>query len=143
MQTQQEENIGYRITQIKTHKIAIVEPDNIDFDNLTVSGQVIFSVKALHEGIFEISFDIVSEYVDNVSTEILISHIGRTRYETNNLLICSGKEVLNIPDQLMVMFYEMAYTHARALLASALQNTVYKDKVFTPVIDPKNILNLE
>lgn len=139
-QVQQEENIGYRIVQIKTHKISITEPDHIEFEDMTVSGKVNFSVKVLNN-VVEMLFDIVTEYVDANTKEVLISHMGRTKYEAVNIPISEETKMVNIPDQLVVTLYAMAHSHARALLASDLQNTIYKDKVFTPVIDPKEILN--
>lgn len=142
-QVRQEDNIGYRITQIKTHKISIIEPDYVDFENMTVSGQVNFSVTVLEDDIADVLFDIVTEYIDIKTKEVLISHTGRTKYEAVNIPVSEDRERVNIPDQLLVMLYAMAHSHSRALLASDLQNTTYKDKVFTPVIDPKGILNRE
>lgn len=133
------DNIGYRITQIKTHKISIVEPDHVDFDNMTVSGKVNFSVTVSEDGIADVLFDIVTEYIDIITKEVLISHTGRTKYEAVNLPVSEDREMVNVPDKLLVMLYGMAHSHSRALLANDLQNTMYKDKVFTPVIDPTGI----
>lgn len=140
---QKDENIGYRITQIKTHKITIVEPDNVNFDKITISGNVNFMVTDLAGDKAEIIFDIVTDFFQPENKEILISHIGRTKYLVQNLPSSNDKDAFNIPDQLMIMLYSIAHSHARALLASDLQNTMYKDKMFIPVIDPKNILNNE
>lgn len=97
--------------------------------------------KAIDESKAEIIFDIVTDFFEPESKEVLISHIGTTKYVVQNLPSSDDKESFNIPDQFMVMLYSIAHSHARALLASDLQNTIYKDKMFIPVVDPKNILN--
>lgn len=138
-----ENNIGYAITQIKTQKITIVEPDHLDVDKLTVTGEANLQVNAIGKGRTEILFDIITEYVNAKTNETLISHTGRTKYEAINVYIETERETLELPDQFMVMLYAMAHSHSRALLASDLQNTVYKDKIFTPVIDPKQVLKMK
>lgn len=138
-----EERIGYRIVQIKTVKIIINEPDDLDFDQITVTGKVNLSTTSLNNEKVEIVFEVVTEFIDKRTNETLISHIGRTKYIAVNIIISEDQEVINIPDQLMIMLYAIAHSHSRALLSSDLQNTIYKDKIFIPVIDPKDILNRE
>lgn len=137
---QKDESIGYRITQIKTHKITIVEPDDINLEKITITGNLNVMAKEIDESKAEIIFDVVTEFFEPKIKEVLISHIGRTKYVVQNLTSAADKESFNIPDELLIMLYSMAHSHARALLASDLQNTIYKDKMFIPVINPKNIL---
>jgi hypothetical protein len=138
-------DLAYHITQIKTKAISINEPDDIDFNQIDVIGEVAFGTTTIDDNTIELAFEIISNFIDNRTQHTLVTHTGLTKYNLVNIQNIKNKEdnSLSIPDQLMVMLYAMAHTHARALLAVDLKQTIYKDQLFIPVIDPKAILNLK
>src|SRR5690606_16546446 len=102
--------------------------------------KVSMSISAIDDSKTEIIFDVISNFYNPDTEEELIEHIGRTKYIVTNLHVSAEKDSVDIPDELMVTLYSLAHTHARALLASDVQNTIYKDKAFLPVVNPKEIL---
>lgn len=45
-----------------------------------------------------------------------------------------------LPNGLTVQLYSHAYTHARALLASELSATSFRDKYFLPILNPSQFI---
>lgn len=144
--TAKEENtnveLAYGIIQIKTKELSIHEPDTFVFEHVDVIGKVNFNIDVGMDFTAEISFEIITEFIDNTTQEKLVSHVGLTKYSIINTesIISKEDKTLHMPDKLMVMFYSMAHTHARALLATELKTTIFKDKLFIPIIDPSAIL---
>jgi len=135
--------LAYGITQIKTKSIAIQEPDGYALDDIDVIGQVGLEINVETDFTVDITFEIASDFIDKKTGEKLVAHIGITKYKLVHAEAIISKEdmTLKMPDQLMVTLYSMAHTHARALLATELKNTIFKDQLFIPIIDPKSILN--
>lgn len=144
MSTEGKLPITYRVSQIKTKKISINEPDKISFENIEVFGEVTYKLNALNDKTSLLEFEIITEFVDTKAQENLINHVGLTRFEINNLPASIGdtQSDLRIQDNLMITLYGIAHSHSRALLACDLQNFIYKDKLFIPIVDPKRILDL-
>lgn len=135
--------LAYAVTQIKTKSLTINESDEFITDTIDVLGQVALRIDVVPDFTAEITFEINSEFINNITKEILVSHLGVTKFKLINAqsIFSLDSSTLHMPDQLLVTLYAMAHTHARALLAADLKNSIFKDKLFIPIIDPKVILN--
>jgi len=71
-----------------------------------------------------------------------VEHTGRTSYFVEVLLSTVNNETgsYDLPDALMLQMAGIAFSHARALLTTELNPTVFSNKYFLPVIDPKTLL---
>lgn len=136
------QDLAYGITQIKTKSLTVNEPDTFSKENIDVIGEFGFQTVGIEDNAVELSFDIVSSFVIRDTQEILVKHAAITKYKIINIknILDQDSNALNLPDQLMVTLYGMAHTHARALLAAELKTTIFKDKLFIPIIDPSAIL---
>ncbi len=91
----------------------------------------------------EISFEIRTHLSNKKENDLLISHTGKTIFAVQNLAqtFLEEEEQFNLPDNFIVQLYALSYSHARALLATELSRTAYKDVFYLPVTDPTKILN--
>lgn len=98
---------------------------------------------ALHftEDYTHIAVDIHFHLHHPSSNKDLITHVGRTVFEIKDLTIKKDKEEIELPENLMVQFYAISFSHSRALSATEISPTVYKDHFMLPVIDPAVFLN--
>lgn len=146
MEAAKNTQIGYKVIKIHTTKFscAEVEEDNIDLDfnsgdkfGLNISFNI--NIKQ-DESILQ--FDLKSTLVDNNTDENIVEHTGRTVFSIENIMFLYEKETdsYNFPDELLTQIYGLAYTHARALLSVELSPTIFKDKYFLPVIDPREMI---
>lgn len=141
---EKEVQIGYRIKQINTTKFSFEEivndeKDVIVFDSLAININAKLEINKKNS---EVTILINSEFSEKKSQTVLIEHSGKTVFEFDDLerLINPDNNNFEIPNNLLVQLYGLSYSHARALLASENSRTVYKDKYFLPVIDPKRFI---
>ena len=133
--------IGYRIKQISTTKFSFEEIENekneiLVFDSLDINIKAKLDIDRINS---EITILINSEFSEKENKSVLIKHSGKTVFKFESLEILINKENNNfeIPNNLLVQLYSLSYSHARALLAAENSRTIYKDKYFLPIIDPK------
>lgn len=141
---EQEVQIGYRIKQISTTKFSFEEIQNAENDILVFDSLAI-NINAkldIDKNKSEVTILINSEFAEKESKTVLIQHSGKTVFEFDGLERLINKENNNfeIPNNLLVQLYGLSYSHARALLAAENSRTIYKDKYFLPVIDPKKFI---
>ncbi|MDG1403877.1 hypothetical protein [Polaribacter sp.] len=133
-------NIGYRIKKIHTTKFSFeeIEKDGeiVIFDSLAINLNAKLDI---NKEISELSITINSEFTEKESNIHLIKHSAKTVFYFDGLetLLNEENDNFEIPNNLLVQLYGLAYSHARALMAVENSRTIYKDKYFLPVIDPK------
>ncbi|WP_367913092.1 hypothetical protein [Leadbetterella sp. DM7] len=138
----------YRVVKIHTVKFSFSDIDEAYVDSLLIdsklNGELNVQVNVDREK-STMSFDITSHITDTQKNELLVQHVARTVYEVKGIdqVYTVENDSYNIPDNLIIQLYAIAFSHARALLATELSPTVFKDKYFLPVIDPKDILSGE
>jgi len=137
-------NIGYKINRIVTTEFAFKELNNIDSlfsdnDRLKIDLNVHFNI---HEEKNIIVFEIETNLLDTKNNIEIIKHKGKTEFEINNLknTYLPEEDAYDLPDDLIIQLYSISYTHTRALLSNELSPTIYKNKYFLPIIDPRQII---
>jgi hypothetical protein len=143
-------NLAYRISQIHTLKFSFKDLETGRIDQLFDSPNAL-SINSNTSLIIDkekstITIDINTELIDTKKEDTLVEHTGRTIYIVNGLGSVYNKEKDNfdLPDELIVQLFGIAYTHSRALLATEISPTIYKGKYMLPVIDPRIFLkNIE
>lgn len=142
----EEIRIGYRIAKIHTIKFGFKDippervlelfgaPDALGV-NINVGVQV-------DRDKSNITIDVSSDLMDNTDNSVLINHTGRTVFFIQGLeqTFNVEKNAFDLPDPLLVQIYGIAYTHARALLATEISPTCYHERYFLPVIDPSKLV---
>lgn len=147
MEKKQEQiELGYRIIKIHTTKF-IFEDSGEEiivelFNKMDGLGLNIKSSLNIEKEKSIITIDIGTKLIDKLNGKTLVEHSGRTSYHLLGLdkIYNKDKDAYDLPDDLALQFYSIAYTHARALLAAEISPTVYKDKYFLPVIDPSHLI---
>lgn len=143
------DNLGYRISQIHTLKFSFkdIELDRLnqlfeEQNNLALNTKTSLNIDK-EKSI--ITIDINTNLFDKNNDEILVEHSGRTVYQVKGLEAVYNAQENNfdIPDGFIVQLFSIAYSHARALLATEISPTIYKDKYILPVIDPSSLLKKE
>lgn len=143
------DNLGYRISQIHTLKFAFkdIELDRLnqlfeEQNNLALNTNTSLNIDK-EKSI--ITIDISTNLFDKNNDEILVEHSGRTVYQVKGLgdVYNTKENNFDIPDGFIVQLFSIAYSHARALLATEISPTIYKDKYILPVIDPSSLLKKE
>lgn len=138
--------LSYKVKKINTSKFSFVEIEEKDLGNLFLKDDVLNIELDVGMGInkekSEIFFEISTSLKNKDSNEIIVQHTGKTIFQMNHLEETYNKEhdQFDLPDGLVVQLYALSYSHARALLAVELNNTIYKDKFYLPVIDPTKII---
>lgn len=147
MKPQKEFNLGYRIIKIQTTKFEFreIETDDINliFEQngfLRIDSGVRIDIDKERETII---FDIESSVIENATELKLISHTGKTTFQVKGLeeVYDTESNSFDFPNEFMIQLYSLSYSHARALLATELSGTMYRDKFFLPVINPSTIIN--
>lgn len=138
--------IGYRISKIHSLKFSFKEIEAERIDQI-FSKQNALSLNTntsinIDKEKSSITIDINTFLVDQAKNEVLVEHSGRTVYVLKGLEDIYNKENNNFdfPDGLLIQLFSIAYSHARALLATETSPTIYKDKYVLPVIDPTAFL---
>lgn len=142
------EKIGYRIGKIHSTKFSFedITDDRVEelFQSLDFLGVNISVAMTIKKEDASVVIDINSALEDNKLKETLITHTGRTLYYLKGLeeTYVPEKESFNLPSDLLLQLLSIAYTHARALLATEVSPTCYHEKYFLPIIDPRNLLDM-
>jgi len=138
--------LEYRIVKIQTTKFSFLEIDEENANKLFESEDLLsvnlgVSINIDNEK-STLSIDINTVLFDKNSNKTIVEHTGKTTFELRGLTEIYNKESdsFDIPDGLIVQLYAISYSHARALLATELNPTIFKEKFFLPVIDPTNII---
>lgn len=144
---EQQENttLRYRISKITTTKFFSIDIDEEEANLIFEENQ---SSLELNVGMgislekSEIFLEVSSVLRHRETQEIVIEHVGKTVFSVLGLKNTYREEgqTFDLPDGFVVQLYTLAYSHSRALLATELSKTVFKDKLFLPVIDPKKII---
>ena len=136
--------LHYRVFEIRTVKFVFGEFDDDVIDNLmndndnfnlNVSVNIdINGDKSL------ITIDILTELTH--ASELLISHTARTVFEVLNLkaIFDIQTNMYQIPDPLLISTHGLAFSPARALLATEMARTNFKNKFYLPIIDPSQFV---
>lgn len=133
----------YKIIKIHTSKFAHNEIDEGKFKSLLEASDELAVSMNLNLNIDNekslITVDVTSKLTEKKTDLVLIEHTGRTVYSVKGLEQIHNAEnnTFEIPDNLLLQLYSMAYTHARALLAVELSPTMYKEQFFLPVVNPE------
>lgn len=144
--TEQKTEIGYRIVKINTTKFSFEEINEEALDQLFKAREALeisLNIKFdIDKDKSIIALDVSTELIQKKKGTILVSHVGRTSFLINNLEVVYDKEqgTYVFPHDILVQLYSIAYTHARALLATEISPTIYKDKYFLPVINPVDLI---
>lgn len=140
------DNLGYRISKIYTLKFSFkeIELDRLDqlFENqnsLAVNTKTSLNIDREKS---TISMDINTILIDKNTDEFLVEHSGRTVFEVKGLedLYVATDDNFDIPDRFITQLFSLAYSHARAILATEISPTIYKDKYILQVIDISQLL---
>jgi len=146
LQKQKQSEINYRIIKIQSIKFNFEDYSEKVIDELfstkdSLSLNLNTALKFDHDT-STVTIDIASNLINNSNKSIIISHTGRTSFHLQELDKVYNKEAdsYKLPNGLIVQLYSLAYTHARALLASELNSTSFRDKYFLPIIDPSQFI---
>lgn len=136
---------SFRITNISTTKFLFEDLQLDYFINLIKNkelGMAIDLAIDIKKDINLFSIIIKSVFSDKTESKIVIEHIGKNSFEINEMseIYDSKKDSFILPDGLLLTLVNMAYTHSRALLAAELSSTMYKDKLFLPILPPELLL---
>jgi len=140
------DNIGYRISRIHSLKFSFkdIEIDRLNQIFETQNTLAINTSTSLNidKEKSTIIIDINTQLIDSEKDDVLVEHSGRTVYIVKGLdgVYNKDEDNFNLPDGLVIQLFSIAYSHARALLATEISPTIYKDKYILPVIDPSVIL---
>lgn len=143
---QKQFEIGYRIIKIHSIKFNFEDysEEVIDklFNTMDSLGLNLNTSLKIDNDTSIITIDIASKLINNSDNSVIITHTGRTAFHMKGLDKIYNKETdsYDIPDDLTTQLYGLAYTHTRALLASELNPTSFRDKYFLPVIDPSQFV---
>lgn len=143
---QKQFEIGYRIVKINSTKFNFEDysKDVIDqlFNTIDSLGINLNTTLEIDSETSIITIDIESKLINNNNKNIIIAHTGRTAFHLAGLDKIYNKEteLYELPDDLTIQLYSLAYTHARALLASELNSTSFRDKYFLPIINPSEFV---
>ncbi|PRY98211.1 hypothetical protein BY457_11023 [Marinilabilia salmonicolor] len=138
--------IAYRIIKIHTTEFFFkdVTETNIDellkdSSSLAININNTVNVDAANS---VIAIDVSSRLLKKEDDTVLISHTGRTVFDIKNLseVFDEEKQSYEIPIGLLTQLHSLAYSHARALAATEVSPTAYKDKFFLPVVDPSKFI---
>lgn len=142
--------LRYKVVKINTLKFIFEEIDEGNFVKLFNDNSDLLIVNLSTEISFDIkkstiSIDINTKLINQESKAELIKHSGRTTFMVEGLDKTYNKkeDYYDIPDELIIQLYGLAYSHSRALLTIEISPTIYKDKYFLPVINPSNFINKE
>ncbi len=138
--------IGYRIVKIHTAMFSYQEVEDKNIETL-FNGQNMLTINMnitlnIDKEKSSITIDVTTELIENANEKVLIEHSGRTIYQVKGLEGVHDVEndQYDIPDELLIQLYSIAYSHSRALLATEISPTMYKDKYFLPVINPSELI---
>lgn len=140
------ENLGYKVSQIHSLKFSFkdIEPERLNriFEAQNALGLNTSTSLNIDKEKSTITIDINTILIDNQKEDVLVEHSGRTVYVVKGLDIAYNEDDnnFNIPDGLIIQLFSIAYSHTRALLATEISPTIYKDKYILPVVDPKVFL---
>lgn len=146
MNNNKEINLGYRIVKIQTTKFEFneIEEERVNLifnegNQLTIDGAVRVDIE---KDIETIIFNIETTVTEKNTEKVLIKHIGKTSFKIAGLnsIYNEDSDSFDLPDQFMIQLHSLSYSHARALLATELATTIYRDKFFLPIIDPSIIV---
>jgi hypothetical protein len=138
--------IGYRIIKIHTSKFSFEDLNEESVEKLFNTPNLLAvnmnTILNIDKEKSTITIDIGTGLTEKQNNQILIEHSGRTIYQVKGLESVYNKEkdYYDIPDGLLLQLYSMSYSHARALLATEISPTIYKDKYFLPVINPNDLI---
>ncbi len=138
--------LAYKIIKIYTSKFSCteIEDDNLveQFNTPDLFTVGLGSTLTIEKEKSTVTIDISSQLIMKATKETLVEHTGRTSYLVKGLeeIHNAEKDVYDFPDVFLTQLYAIAYSHARALLSTELSPTVYKDKYFTPVVNPAQFI---
>lgn len=139
--------LAYKIIKINTLKFAFEEIDEEVFEKISNDPDSLIVDLSIELSIDKekstINIDINTKLISKESKVNLIEHSGRTTFLIKGLEKTFNKKEkhYDIPDELLTHLYGLAYSHSRALLTVEISPTMYKDKYFLPVVDPRNFIN--
>ncbi|WP_121966539.1 hypothetical protein [Myroides sp. N17-2] len=141
--------LGYKITKIQSTKFEFKEIEEekikvVFFDNESLRVDMGVQIQVDNEKSI-VTIHIETNVVEKETEDSLIKHTGITSFIINGLDEMLNKEddSYDFPPEFLVQLYSLSHSHARALLASKLSSTVYRDKFFLPIVDPKKVFGLE
>ena len=140
------DNLSYRISQIHSLKFSFkdIELDRVNriFDEQNTLALNTNTSLDIDKEKSTVTIDISTSLIDKIQDEVLVEHSGRTVFLINGLdkVYNEDNENFDLPDSLIIQLFSLAYSHARALLATEISPTIYKDKYILPVIDPSQFL---
>ena len=142
----EENNLEYRIKRIHSLKFYFKEIESNRLNSMFEKTDALYlntkTILNIDDKESSISIDINTELLERKSNEILVEHSGRTVYQIKGLkdIYNETDNVYDIPNEFLIQLYSLAYSHTRALLATEVSPTVYKDKYFLPIINPQDFL---
>lgn len=138
--------ISYRILKIHTAKFSYEDIEEKDLsslfdkpDSLAINMSTTLNIDR-EKSTF--TLDINTALIDKKNEKVLIEHLGRTVYQLKGYdqVYNKKEDSYDLPDGLLIQLYSLAYTHSRALLATEISPTIYKDKYFLPVVNPTDFI---
>jgi len=139
-------NVSFKVIKIATTGFSFNEPEDTksleDGQELGVNLDVALNIET-DSDIDQrqlLTVIVTSEFFDKKNKVTLFSHKAKTVFAVEGLEEMDdnveGEDIgYKIPIDLMVMTQSLAFSHARALLATETSNTIYKD-FYLPLIDP-------
>ncbi len=138
--------IEYRIINIHTTEFFFEDLSEQEIDHLVQnSGSLSININNtvnIDAAKSVIAIDVSSKLLKKGDETVLIRHTGRTAFQIKNLHEAFDEEqqTYDIPTGLLVQLHSLAYSHARALAATEVSPTAYKNKFFLPVVDPSKFI---
>ena len=143
MDSKKNVEIGYRIIKILTSKFSFEEIDEEELNELisTPNGLTVDMNISLNinKETNDMIIDVSTVLLNTNDKKTLIHHVGRTSFNVKDLdkVFNEKTNAFDLPDDLLIQLYSISYTHSRALLATELNSTIYKEKYFLPVVNPQ------
>lgn len=114
-----------------------IEVPDINSVNINLEQQVSFSIPD------DLVTLVISTKFSVKGTEKIIAHaIVQNTFAIKNLARMRNREnpeLLDLPDQLLIMILSISISHSRALMASSLMGTKYQD-MYIPIVNPADAM---
>jgi hypothetical protein len=146
MSISKEIKIGYRVETIQTVKFSFEDISEEELNKLMSDPKGLLIDVNIHTNINKesstITLDVSTNLFKSNDNTLLVHHTGRTSYYIDGLekTANTNNTSFDLPNNLLIQLYSIAYTHARALLSVEISPTTYRNKYFLPVINPNSLI---
>ena len=133
MAKSERKQIHWSILEIKETEFFVddsAKPGQVNFGY-----QVVLDIKVAES---LVSFSIIATYVNATTNEVVLKSKSFTSFRIKNMESFTkkdekGQDAVDLPDELWIALFSMAYSHARALLAKSAGPTIFKTLIIPPI----------